>query len=106
MTIKEVDDNEAHSAVNRNNKICHSRMGRVGHNQLQQLTKILDGMNIKMNNNETEVCEICVGGKQTRVPHNQTRAKTPRPLERIHSDLVGPIDPASYNGNRYIFSLC
>jgi hypothetical protein len=103
MTIKEVDDSEAHSAVSMNNsKIWHSRMG---HNQLQQLAKIVDGMNIKLNNNETEVCEICVSGKQTRMPHNHTRVKTRRPLERIHSDLVDPIDTVSYNGNRYILTL-
>jgi hypothetical protein len=39
------------------------------------------------------------------VPHNQTRVKTRRPLERIHSDVVGPIEPVSYNGNRYIINL-
>jgi hypothetical protein len=91
MTIKEVDDSEAHSAASMNNrKMCHSRMGHVGQNHLQQLATIVDGMNIKLNDNETEVCEICVSGKQTRVLHNQTRVKTRRPLERIHSDLVGP----------------
>jgi hypothetical protein len=100
MTIKEVDDSEAHSAVNMNNsKIWHSRMGHIGHNQQQhQLAKIVDGMNIKLNNNETEVCEMCVSG-------NQTRVKTRRFLERIHSDLVGPIGPVFYNGNRYILTL-
>jgi hypothetical protein len=73
-------------------------MGHIGHNQLQQLAKIVDGINVKVNNNETEVCEICASGKQTRVP--QTRIKARRTLERIHSDVVGPIDPLSYNGNR------
>jgi hypothetical protein len=58
MTIKDVNE-EAYSAVNMNNsKIWHSRMGHIGHDQLQQLANIVDGMNVKMNNNETEVCEI------------------------------------------------
>jgi hypothetical protein len=74
----------------KNSKIWNSRMGHVGHNQLQQLAKIIDGITTKLNNNEAEVCEICVSGKQTRMPHNQSRVKTRRPLERIHSDLVGP----------------
>jgi hypothetical protein len=88
-----------------NSKIWNSRMGHVGHNQLQQLAKMIDGMNTKLNNNKIEVCEICVSGKQTRMPHNQSRVKTRRPLGRIHSDLVGPIDPVPCNGNRYILTL-
>jgi hypothetical protein len=81
MTPKEVDDSEAYSAVNMNNsKIWHSRLGYIGHDQLQQLAKIVDGMNVKVNNNETEVSEICVSGKQTQVSHNRTRVKTLRPL--------------------------
>jgi hypothetical protein len=81
MTVKEVDYSEACSAVNMNNsKVRHSRMGHEGHNQLQQLAKIVDGMNVQVNNNETEVCEICVSGRQTRVPHNQTRVTARRPL--------------------------
>jgi hypothetical protein len=49
MTIKEVDDCGGYSAVSMNNrKIWHSRMGHVGQNQLQQLAKIVNGMNIKL----------------------------------------------------------
>jgi hypothetical protein len=60
---------------------------------------------MNVNNNDREICEVCVSGKQTRVSHKQTRVKASRPLEKIHSDVVGPIDPVSYNGNRYILTL-
>jgi hypothetical protein len=55
-------------------------------NQLQQLAKTVDGMNVKANRNVREVCETCVNGKQTRVPHKQTNVSARRPFERIHSN--------------------
>jgi hypothetical protein len=71
-------------------------MGHVGHDQLKQLSRIVDGMNVNNNDTETVVNKLeCL----------ITRVKASRPLERIHSDVVGPIDTVSYNGNRYILTL-
>jgi hypothetical protein len=43
MTVKEVDDRWAYSAVNmRNSKIWHSRLGHVGNDQFQQWAKTVD----------------------------------------------------------------
>jgi hypothetical protein len=53
----------AYSTVNMNNsKVWLTRMGHMGNNHLQQLAKIVDGMNVKVN---SEVAETCVSGKQT-----------------------------------------
>jgi hypothetical protein len=41
-------------------------------------------------NDLNNLCEVCVKGKQTKLPHSGTRPKTARPLERIHSDPCGP----------------
>ena len=50
-------------------------------------------------------CDVCVEGKQTREPFNKTREKTHRPLERIHSDVCGPITPVAWDGSRYFVSF-
>lgn len=50
-------------------------------------------------------CEACVQGKQCREPFNGTRNRACRPLERIHSDVCGPIDPPAWDGSRYIVSF-
>jgi hypothetical protein len=58
MTVKEVDDSGAYSAVNMNSKIWHSRLGHVGNDQFQQSAKTVDRMNVKTEN-IPEVCETC-----------------------------------------------
>jgi hypothetical protein len=46
ITIKEDDDSGAYSTVNKNNsKVWHTRMEHIGKRQLQQLAKIVDGVN-------------------------------------------------------------
>jgi hypothetical protein len=87
MTVKEVDDCGAYSAVNmKNSKKWHSRLGHVGNDQFQQSAKTADRANVKTNNDVPEVCETRGSGKQTRVPHKQMKVNVLRPLERIHSN--------------------
>ncbi|XP_062556877.1 uncharacterized protein LOC134221706 [Armigeres subalbatus] len=47
----------------------------------------------------------CVLGKQCREPFDGTRARATRPLERVHSDVCGPIDPPAWDGSRYFVSF-
>ena len=53
-----------------------------------------------------QVCEGCVLGKQARLsfPVGDTwRAKAP--LQLVHTDICGPLDPMSYGGNRYFITF-
>ncbi|KAM0985723.1 hypothetical protein ACFX13_013181 [Malus domestica] len=53
-----------------------------------------------------QVCEGCVLGKQARLsfPVGDTwRAKAP--LQMVHKDICGPLDPMSYGGNRYFITF-
>ena len=49
-----------------------------------------------------EICEPCVGSKQTRVVRRQ-KPMTPveEKLEEVHADLWGPHDPPSLSGSTY-----
>ena len=53
----------------------------------------------------SEVCSICVEGKQTKLPHNQNRARAMRPLQLVHSDVMRPISPTSYDKKRWIVTF-
>lgn len=63
---------------------------------------MVDGIDVKELEKTSELCEICVEGKQTRLPHQTHRIRAKRPLELVHSDLCGPIDITSFDGKRYL----
>ena len=44
-------------------------------------------------------------GKQTKLPHDQHHTRAIRPLQLVHSDLMGPIKPTSYDGKKYIITF-
>lgn len=48
---------------------------------------------------------ICQKAKQTRKKFNNSRVKAKRPLQIVHTDLCGPIDPQTLDGNRYIITF-
>jgi len=74
-------------------KMWHRRLGHISWQSLQQLCTMVDGLAIKdlPGKVSSDFCETCVKGKMTKFPFNGSRAPTSRILERIHSDLCGPI---------------
>jgi len=84
-------------------KIWHEQYGHIGIDNLKRVVRMVDGINprmLKLTNDR--ICHTCIEGKQTRLPHNKERTRVKRPLQLIHSDLMGPITPVSREGNRYI----
>ena len=46
-------------------------------------------------------CNVCIEGKMTQSRNRNPDARATAPLELVHTDLVGPIDPVSRRGFRY-----
>ena len=80
--------------------IWHKRMGHLGEDNVRRLAKMVEGMKIKARTT-VGVCEPCLEGKQTRQPSHKPATRASEPLELIHSDLCGPIDPTTYGGTNY-----
>ena len=80
--------------------VWHRRMGHLGEENVRKLAKMVEGMKIKFRTS-VGVCEACLEGKQTRQPSHQPATRAKEPLELIHSDLCGPIDPTTYGGTTY-----
>jgi hypothetical protein len=78
----------------------HRRMGHLSEDNVRKLAKMVDGMGIKVRTS-VGVCEACLEGKQHRQPSHQPATRAKEPLELIHSDLCGPIDPTTYGGTNY-----
>lgn len=87
--------------------LWHQRMGHLNKCDMHQLISQEMVLGIpKISINKNEFCESCVLGKQTRKSFAKTHeSRSSRPLELIHSDLCGPIDPVSWNGGRYFVSF-
>lgn len=63
------------------------------------------GMKVDFSKSLPELCPICIERKQTRKQHNQECNRTSRPLQLIHSDIVGFVSPTSDGGERYVFAF-
>jgi transposase InsO family protein len=85
-------------------ELWHKRLGHLGYNNMKRLCNMVDGVD-KMKCDGDRFCEVCIEGKQTKLPFGGTRPKTSRPLERVHSDLCGPITPVAHNGVKYILTV-
>lgn len=99
-----IEEPSVQSLIANNADVWHKRLGHLGKQNLKLIQKMVDGIDgFECVNND--MCDVCVEGKQTRQPFPGTRPKTSRPLERVHSDLCGPISPTAYTGVKYIFTL-
>ena len=80
-----------------NLKIWHNRLG---HFYFKDINNYLELHEDKETN-----CKECDISKMKRHPHNKTTPKASRVLETIHSDIMGPIKPASIDGMKYIITF-
>ena len=53
----------------------------------------------------TKQCLDCIISKIKRKPHNKTTPMASTILEVIHSDLIGPVQPISIDGMKYILTF-
>lgn len=90
-----------------NTKLWHWRLGHLGLHNMKKLMEMSTGMNLRAENigNSDEFCEICLKSKQVRTPHTETRRRAKRCLELIHTDVCGPIEPATWDGKRYFVTF-
>lgn len=78
----------------------HMRLGHVN----ETYTSKISSLSISEPTNNFS-CDACLKNKSTKIISRQVPIKATRPLERIHSDLAGPITPVSLRGNRYIITV-
>lgn len=87
----------------------HSRLGHLNVSYMKKLIRqnLVDGMELSEKDCEEieKNCDVCLKAKQTRFPFNEERKRAERPLQIIHTDLCGPIDPSTWDGKKYILTL-
>lgn len=84
----------------------HRRLGHINYNDLCKMRDgIVDGIKFTDGGEEIRSCQICMEGKQTRLPFGHSENRAENVLDLIHSDLAGPMETLSIGGARYFLSF-
>lgn len=86
----------------------HARMAHIGQNALKALPKATEGCDQLANQlvtHDSKDCEICIQAKATSIIYRDRPEKTLQYLDKVHSDLCGPITPQTWSKKRYIISF-
>ena len=84
-------------------KTWHEILGHCNIDDVLKLPDVVVGMKIT---GETKVdCNVCTEGKFTNSRSRKADAKASMPLELVHTDLAGPIEPISQDGHKYAISF-
>lgn len=85
--------------------LWHIRLGHASLKYLKQLQKLDDKLKtIKFDKSILE-CETCIIAKMEKLPFRDKRKRAQRPLEIIHTDTMGPIQPKSYPGQKKFITV-
>eukprot|EP00795_Rhopilema_esculentum_P009995 gene9995-18622_t len=84
-------------------KEWHEIMGHCNSRDIIKLEGVVDGM--KITSKDSFQCDICTEGKMTQYRNRSPDKRANAPLELVHVDLAGPIEPADRNGFRYVMSI-
>lgn len=87
--------------------VWHRRLGHVNNSDFEKMRNgSVDGINCSDKNNRGMCnCFICYEGKQTRLPFKNIGTRARKPLEVIHGDDFGPMEPITVGESKYIFLL-
>lgn len=101
----------ANSVIEEDVQLWHKRLGHLGKESMTKLIRndMIEEMVISVNdiqNSHAKDCEVCIQGKQTKLPFHKHKDKsTKRPLEVIHSDVCGPITPSTWDNKGYYMTI-
>ncbi|KAG9450495.1 hypothetical protein H6P81_010460 [Aristolochia fimbriata] len=86
--------------------LWHLRFGHLGFTGLKLLLKEKMVKGLPEIDHPDQLCEGCMKGKQHRLPFEAGHSRRARrPLELVHTDIVGPFEVTSLGGNRYYLTF-
>ena len=98
LQAEAVSEKEAH--------IWHCRFGHLNHKGLRTLSYKKMVVGLPSLKSPKKICTICLTGKTHRMPvPRRCLWRASKQLQLMHSDICGPIKPASNNEKRYILSF-
>ncbi len=87
-------------------KLWHQRLGHISEDTIQRMANSGIAKGMKVDGHGMGDCSACHKGKQTRnpIPHT-TQDWSSEILERVFSDLCGPMETLSIKGYRYFITF-
>ena len=82
----------------------HEIMGHCNRSDILKLENVVEGMHLT-DKYVDENCSTCIRGKMTHYRSREPDARATKPLELVHSDLYGPVDPVAKDGFVYAISF-
>ena len=87
----------------------HARLNHLPYGALRRLVRdgSVDGIpdHVSDMRRADDFCEDCMAGKLTRAPHMTPAARAERPLDRVYTDVHGPVPTRSRRSNCYWVSF-
>ena len=100
LLVLETISNYAHLSKSTSSLTWHKRLGHLNNEYMSKNhLKSLIGTKTDFS------CETCLKNKSTRIISRTSPNKAKRPLEKIHSDVAGPITPTSLGGSKYVVTF-
>ena len=87
--------------------LWHQRLGHLNGGQLKEMVthNMMMGMKIPKAE-DLSFCEKCVEGKMAKIPFKSVgEIRSVRKLQRVHSDVCGPMPTVSIGGRRYFVTF-
>lgn len=87
---------DINTALVANDDLWHRRLGHCGHKKLKLL-------NLSVNES---FCDVCARAKQCAIPMGKgPRRRETKPSLMLHTDICGPIEPATSRGEKYFMTI-
>ena len=81
----------------------HRRLLHANQGYVHKSRKVCEGIEEILFSDDENCCAVCALAKMVRKSFDEERTPATRVGEIVHSDVVGPLSPATYHtGNRYI----
>ena len=84
-------------------KEWHEILGHCNVKDVIKLETVVEGM--KISGKSDFSCDVCTMGKMTQSFSRHSDVRATKPLELVHCDLCGPIQPVAKDGFKYAISF-
>ena len=85
----------------------HKRLGHPSNAVLSRMlqNEMVDGLTMSGKVEVSDKCDVCFEGKQSKLPFELSKSKASRPLELVHSDMIGKFHVESRGGSFYALTM-